>query len=62
MAGDEEMIFAVPRGKLDDLKFGLRSVEKTGSKLPMGHHLLPEFPRSDAYRRIAEMTGYIQKR
>jgi hypothetical protein len=59
MAGDEEMIFSVPRGKLDDLMFGLRNVEKTGSKLPAGYFMRPESPLPEAYRRIAEMMGYI---
>jgi uncharacterized protein (DUF169 family) len=59
MAGDEEMIFSAPRGKLDDLISGLRSIAKTGSKLPAGYFLRPESPLPDAYRRIAEMMGYI---
>jgi uncharacterized protein (DUF169 family) len=52
MAGDEEMIFSVPHGQLDDLMFGLRSIEKTGSKLPTGYFLRPESPLPEAYRRM----------
>jgi uncharacterized protein (DUF169 family) len=62
MAGDEEMIFTVPRGKLDDLMEGLRYVEKTGSKLPQGYTVLPEHPVHESYRKIGEMMGYIKKK
>ena len=34
MAGDDEMIFTVPKGRLEDLMLGLRHIESTGSKLP----------------------------
>ena len=59
MAGDEEMIFAAPCGKLDDLMLGLRSIEKTGTKLPTGYSFLPEYPLPEAYKRIADTMGYI---
>jgi uncharacterized protein (DUF169 family) len=57
MAGDEEMIFTVPMGKLEDLITGLRYVEKTGSLLPHGYHLSPEYPQADHYEKIAKMMG-----
>ncbi|MGE5254532.1 MAG: DUF169 domain-containing protein, partial [Planctomycetaceae bacterium] len=60
MAGDEEMIFTVPRGKLDDLMIGLRAVVKTGSKLPAGYSFLPEYPLSESYKKIGQMMGYIK--
>jgi uncharacterized protein (DUF169 family) len=60
MAGDEEMIFSAPRGKLDDLMVGLRQIEKTGSKLPTGYSFQPEYRLHDAYRKIAEMIGYLK--
>jgi len=60
MAGDDEMVFTVPRGKLDDLMAGLRYVEKTGSKLPQGYAVLPEHPVHESYRKIGEMMGYIK--
>jgi uncharacterized protein (DUF169 family) len=60
MAGDEEMIFGVPRAKLDDLMLGLRSIEKTGSKLPTGYSVQPEYPLPEAYRKIGQMMGYIE--
>jgi uncharacterized protein (DUF169 family) len=57
MAGDEEMVFTVPRGKLEDLITGLRYVEKTGSLLPRGYNLPPEYPQADNYEEIAKIMG-----
>jgi uncharacterized protein (DUF169 family) len=59
MAGDEEMIFSVPKGKLEDLILGLRHIESTGSKLPQGYSFLPEYPLSQNYEKIAKMMGYL---
>jgi hypothetical protein len=59
MAGDEEMIFTVPKGRLKDLMLGLRKIESTGSKLPQGYSLRPEHPLSENYEKIAKMMGYI---
>jgi len=62
MAGDDEMIFTVPKERLADLISGLRYVESTGSgKLPRGYRfripgLLPE-PEIE-YEKIAKMMGY----
>jgi uncharacterized protein (DUF169 family) len=60
MASDEEMIFTVPRGKLDDLMAGLRAIEKTGSKLPVGYSLLPQYPLLESYKKIGQMMGYMK--
>ncbi len=59
MAGDEEMIFTVPRGRLEDLLAGLRHIETTGSKLPQGYSFLPEYPLHESYKNIARMMGYL---
>ncbi len=58
MAGDDEMIFTVPKGKLEDLMAGLKYVESTGSKLPRGFRFLPEYPQPESYEKIAQMMGY----
>lgn len=60
MAGDDEMIFTAPVGKLHDLMLGLQTIEKTGTKLPMGYSFLPEYPLHESYKKIAEMMGYIK--
>jgi len=59
MAGDDEMIFSVPREELDDLMVGLRHVRSTGSKLPRGYTLRPEHPLGENYEKIAKIIGYI---
>ena len=59
MAGDDEMIFSVPLAKLENLILGLRHIESTGSKLPQGYSLLPEYPLSQNYEKIAKMMGYL---
>jgi uncharacterized protein (DUF169 family) len=59
IAGDDEMIFTVPRGKLDDLMLGIRQIEKTGTKLPQGYSVCPEYPLSQNYEKIGKMMGYI---
>ena len=60
MAGDEEMIFTVPKGRLEDLMIGLREIEKTGSKLPKAYSFLPEYPMSLNYDKIAKLMGFIK--
>ncbi len=58
-AGDEEMIFTVPKGRLADLIGGLKYVESSGSKLPHGYMTFPEYPQPGNYEKIAKMMGYI---
>lgn len=59
MAGDDEIIFTIPRGKLEDLMAGLNYVNSMGSKLPRGYTLHPEYPLMEGYEKIAKMMGYI---
>lgn len=59
MAGDEEIIFTVPKEKLEDLMVGLRYVESTGSKLPKGYSMSPEHPLLESYKKIAKTMGYL---
>jgi uncharacterized protein (DUF169 family) len=59
MAGDDEIIFTVPTGRLDDLMAGLRHVASTDSRLPMGYRLYPEYPLPESYEKIANIMGYI---
>jgi len=61
IAGDDELIFTVPKGKLEDLMAGLRYVERTGPKLPHGYRLQPEYTQSGNYEKIAQMMGLREK-
>ena len=57
MAGDDEMVFTVPKGRLEDLIMGLRHVYETGSKLPKGYKMEHEYELSPGYAEIGEMLG-----
>lgn len=59
MAGDNEMIFTIPRQKLEDLMVGLRHLDSTGSRLPRGYRFQPEYPLSESYKKIAQIIGYL---
>jgi uncharacterized protein (DUF169 family) len=58
MAGDDEMIFTIPAARLGQVLDGLRYVERSGSRLPHGYRVRPEYPLSDSYREMAEAMGY----
>jgi len=60
MAGDDEMVFTVPIGKLEDLMVGLRYLETTGSRLPRTYSMQrePELPLN--YFEIAKMIGMLE--
>lgn len=59
MAGDEEMIFTVPREELEDLMVGLRHVRSTGSRLPRAYTMRSEYQLGESYQQIAKIIGYI---
>jgi uncharacterized protein (DUF169 family) len=61
MAADDEMVFGVPAGRLEELMIGLRAIEAAGRKLPNGYSLLPEYPLPESYRRIGEEMGYLPR-
>ena len=58
LAQDDEMIFSVPGGKLEDLIFGLRYFEE----IDRGYRryapdMRPEYPLSEVYLKAARMLG-----
>jgi len=55
MAGDDEIIFTVPRSRLEDLLTGFRHVEKYGSKLPRNPVMRYELPFPPSYMKILDM-------
>lgn len=59
MAGDDEIIFTVPKGKLEDLMAGLTYVKSSGSRLPKAYPIVPEYPLRESYEKIAKMMGYL---
>lgn len=54
-AQDDEMIFTVPRKKLDDLMLGLEQ-EGTG-KIPTPFSMIPEYQMSVSYAKLARLMG-----
>jgi uncharacterized protein (DUF169 family) len=59
MARDDEMIFTMPKEKIEDVMIGLRYVESTGSRLPKGYSFSPEYPLPESYQKIAKIMGYL---
>lgn len=59
MAGDDEMIFTVPREGLEDLTVGLRHVRSTGSRLPRGYTIRPEYQLPESYVKIGKIIGHM---
>jgi len=57
MAGDDELIFAAPGEKLEDLILGLRYLETTGSKLPRNYRMRCEPELRPSYVKLARMLG-----
>ncbi len=57
----DEMIFSAPRERLPSLIEGLRHVEKTGSGLPHGRRIQPEYELPESYRKIAHIMGYLDE-
>jgi uncharacterized protein (DUF169 family) len=62
MSGDDELIFAIPIGRLEDLMVGLRFLETTGSKLPRNYRMRREPEMIESYMKIARMTGMLQEK
>jgi uncharacterized protein (DUF169 family) len=57
MAGNDEIIFTIPLGKLEDIILGLRHVESSGSKLPRNFKMKPEPEHPASYMAIAHKIG-----
>ena len=60
IARDDELIFSVPKEKLEDLMVGLRYLETTGSRLPRNYEMRHEPELEEAYMKIAKMIGMLE--
>jgi len=56
-AGDDEIIFTIPIGKIEDLFTGLRHVEKYNSRLPKSPRMVREPEREESYEKLSKMVG-----
>jgi len=61
IAGDDELVFTVPKEKVEDLMLGLRYLETTGSKLPRNYQMRREVELPESYMKIAKMVGMSSK-
>lgn len=57
LAADDEIVFSLPKEKLENLLEGLRHVEKYGSMLPRNPRMRIEPELKDSYAKIARMMG-----
>jgi len=58
MAGYDEMIFSIPKGKAEGIMIGLRQVERNRSGwLPKAYRIRPEYPVCKSYEKLGEMVG-----
>jgi uncharacterized protein (DUF169 family) len=58
LAGEDEIIFSIPRDKLEDLMLGLRHFDEI--KLGYTHfvkEMRPDFPRPEFYKKLFQMWG-----
>ena len=57
LAQDDEMIFSVPKGKLEDLIMGIRHFDEAGLGFPVKFTMRPEYPMMEGYRKVGKMIG-----
>jgi uncharacterized protein (DUF169 family) len=57
MSQDDEMIFAAPYGKIEELLTALRHLDEYGLRLPLGHAMMPEYQLRQSYLKVGKMMG-----
>ncbi len=58
LALDDEMIFTVPKDKLDDLMFGVRHFDEAGvGYTHFAPHMRPEYPLRPTYSKAGKLVG-----
>jgi uncharacterized protein (DUF169 family) len=58
LAQDDEMIFTVPLGRMEDLLFGLKRFDEMGSGyLRFAPQMRPEYPLYEGYVKVGKMIG-----
>ena len=58
MAQDDEMVFSIPTGKLEDLMFGLRAFDEAGRGYTrFAPDMRPEYPLPDLYVKAGALVG-----
>ena len=62
MADDDELIFTLPIGKLEDLMVALRYLETNDSKLPKNRRMRREPELPESYLKLARMVGMLNEK
>ena len=57
LAQDDEMIFSIPKGRLEDLILGIRHFDEAGLGFPIKFTMRPEYPMMASYRKVGKMIG-----
>ena len=57
LAQDDEMIFTVPKEKLEDLMSGLRHLDEAASMFPIKFGAKVEYPLGESYIKVGRMIG-----
>jgi uncharacterized protein (DUF169 family) len=57
MSQDDEMIFAAPQAKVEELLVALRELEKYVLRLPFRYVMMPEYKLRESYVKIGKMMG-----
>jgi uncharacterized protein (DUF169 family) len=57
IAQDDELIFTIPREKLDDLMLGVRHFDAAGFSYPIKYAMNLENPPAESYRKVGKMIG-----
>ena len=58
LAQDDEMIFSIPKNRLEDLMFGLRHFDEAGRGYTrFAPDMRPEYPLPDLYLKAGKMVG-----
>ncbi|MEM2210705.1 MAG: DUF169 domain-containing protein [Nitrososphaerales archaeon] len=57
IAQDDEMIFSIPKKKLNDFIIGLRAAHKLNMNIPFGFTMMPQYKMPESYAKIARLMG-----
>jgi uncharacterized protein (DUF169 family) len=58
LAGDDELIFSVPAGQLEDLLAGVRHLDNTGvGYRQFAPEIRPDYPQPEIYVKLGKMVG-----
>ena len=57
LAQDDEMIFSIPKERLEDLMLGIRHFDEAGLGFPIKFDMRPDYPMMESYLKVGKMIG-----